>query len=74
MSVLSEQVSTVTVCVQKATGDQTAPSPVTVEMEHRVHQTKEPVSVLQDTEAPPAKGVSPKSIPHATELMPHTNH
>lgn len=53
---LDGRVSTVTVCVQRATGAQTAPSPVTVRMEHRALQMKEPVSVLQDTEAPHVRG------------------
>lgn len=58
---VSEQVSTVTVCAQKGAGVQTVPSPVTVRMELPAPQTKEPASVLQDTEAPPVRGVSPTS-------------
>lgn len=45
-----------TVCVQRAAGAQTAPSPVTVRMERPALQMREPVSVLQDTEAPPVRG------------------
>lgn len=49
-------VSIVTVCVQRAAGVQTAPSPVTVRTEPPALRMKEPVSVLQDTEVPPVRG------------------
>ncbi len=68
-----EQVSTATVCVQRADGARTAPSSVTVIMELPALQTKEPANVLQDTEAPPVRGVSPASALHATARS-HTGH
>lgn len=49
-------VSTVTVCVQRAAGALTAPSPATVRTERPALRMKGPVSVLRDTEAPPVRG------------------
>lgn len=57
---LDGPVSTVTVCVQRAAGVQTVPSPVTVRTERHALQTREPASVLQDTEAPPVRGSAPQ--------------
>lgn len=51
-------VSTVTVCVLRAAGAQTAPCPVPVGTERPVLRMKEPVSALQDTEEPPARGAA----------------
>lgn len=50
-----------TVCVQGAAGARTAHFTVTARMERPALQTMAPVSVLQDTEAPPVRGVSPTS-------------
>lgn len=58
VSFVSEQVFTVTVCVQGAAGAQTAPFTVTARMELPALQMMAPASVLQDTEAPPVRGVS----------------
>lgn len=56
---VSSQVFTVTAFVQRAAGAPTALSPVTVRTELPALQMKGPVSVLQDTEGPPAREVSP---------------
>lgn len=47
-----------TVCVLKATGDQTVPCLVTAKMEHHAPQMKESVNVHLATEALLAKEVS----------------
>lgn len=52
-----------TVCVQRAAGAQTALSHATVKMVRPALLMKEPVSVHQDTEAPPARGVRTSSVP-----------
>jgi len=62
----------VTVCVQRAAGAPTAPSTVTVRTERPALQMKEPVSVPQDTEAQPARGVSPASPPPYSAWSPHS--
>lgn len=56
---LCAQVSTVTVCVLRAAGAPTARCPVTVRTERPALLTRGPVSVLQGTEEPPVRGVSP---------------
>ena len=52
------QVFTATVCVLRAAGALTAPSCVTVRTEPPAHRTRGPVSAPQDSEEPPARGVS----------------
>lgn len=64
---VSAQVFTVTAFVQRAAGAPTALSPVTVRMELPALRMKGPVSVLQDTEGPPARGVSP-TLAHSSHL------
>lgn len=70
---LDGRVSTATACVQRATGVQTAPSPVTVRMEHPALQMKEPVSVLQDTEAQPVRESARQVILVTTAVRPVHN-
>ena len=67
------QVFTVTAYVPRAAGARTVPSCVTVRTGPPVPRTRGPVNALQDSEGPPARGVSHIKQTRRVEYM-HTMH